>query len=587
MSEVRPDQERRPARGIFRASLLCAVAWGALHAGIAQAQQTALRGEVSEKAVTDDLLSTTSLIDRKTPLDPTPPDDPNTTADNGIPAPDYKPASDGATPEEDADLTTKKPKSIFADDSEDGADNPAIGRPKTAAARAAARKKANDPQESAAKRLADAKKKPAATAAEDDTATADTTGTVRTKTVDSEDVLKTKKDSERTGAIEGLEKTPDTNPYAPVGIRLGSFLVTTTAESGVTWTSNANSSTNGSPATLSETTLRLNAISDYGGDKTTFDAFGNFRKTISGEEIKETRAGVDAALERELADDWRALASLGYEVGPESASSPVAVTGTLDQPIKHSFTGSVGIEKAVGKLRLRLTGNVEREIYGDAELSTGGSVSQADRDTTLGTVVLRTGYEVSPALVPFVELEYGRRFYDQDPDSNGFDRASTRMGVRGGMAFDFGEKLSGEVSAGWINEDLKDARLASISGPSLAGNVRWSPIRGTNVDLSAETTVEGATSANESGSLLHAGKLTLSHELLANLTAEATLGAALRDYTGQDGEDHIYSAEASMTWWLNRYVGVTGKARTERQDSTLPGRDYTANSVFLGLKLQR
>lgn len=584
MSEVRPDQGRRVARGVFRAWLLCTAAWAPLCLDVAQAQESALRGEVSEKAVTDDLLSRISLADQKTPLDQTPPDDPNTTADDGIPAPLYQPASDGATPDEaDAGGTAaKKPKSLFSDD--DG-DVSAQGRPRTAAARAAARKAASQPQQSTAERLADARKKK--TGADDDPGDGDVTGTVRSKTVDSEDVVKTKRDSERAEAIEGLEKDTEANPYAPVGIRAGSFVITPTAESGVTWTSNANSSASGSPATLSETTLRLNAISDYGGDKTTFDAFGNFRKTISGEEIKETRAGVDAALERDLGGDWRALASLGYEVGPESASSPVAVTGTLDQPIKHAFDGSLGVEKDVGKLRLRLTGNVEREIYGDAELSTGGSVSQADRDTTLGTVVLRTGYEISPALVPFVELEYGQRFYDEDLDSNGFDRASTRMGARGGVAFDFGEKLSGEVSAGWINEDLKDPRLASIAGPSLAGNVRWSPIRGTNVEFNAETTVEGATSANESGSLLHSGRVTLSHELRANLTAEATLRAALRDYTGQDGEDHIYSAEAGMTWWLNRYVGLTGKARTEREESTLPGRDYTTNSVFVGLKLQR
>ena len=97
------------------------------------------------------------------------------------------------------------------------------------------------------------------------------------------------------------------------------------------------------------------------------------------------------------------------------------------------FKGSLGLEKDVGKLQLRLTGNVEREAFGDAELSTGGTVSQEDRNSTLVTGVLRTGYEISPALALFVDLEYGHRFYDLDVDSNGFDRAADHVGARGGL----------------------------------------------------------------------------------------------------------------------------------------------------------
>ena len=300
-------------------------------------------------------------------------------------------------------------------------------------------------------------------------------------------------------------------------------------ESGLTWSSNANSSFGGEPALLSESTLRLNAISDWASDKATIDAFVNFRKTISGEEIDETRAGVKGAFEHELGGDWTALGAIGYEIGPELASSPDAIQGTLDQPIEQTFEGSLGVEKDVGKLQLRLTGNVEREVFGDAELSTGGTVSQEDRNSTLVAGVLRTGYEISPALTPFIELEYGHRFYDLDVDSNGFDRAATRSGARAGLELDLGEKFSGELSAGWINEDLADPRLASVSGPSVGADLNWSPVRGTIVGLNALTTVEGATSANESGSILYASELTVERQLRANLTAELGFAAGLRD----------------------------------------------------------
>lgn len=582
MSEKRPGEIRRATRGVFRAALLCAGASLCLPAA-AIAQQTALRGEVAEADINADLLGSVALQDKKSPLDEASPQD--APPQDGIPTPVYAPSSEGATP--DPEPSSTGATSIFDDPGDEGAfdEEPTItptARPTTAAAREETRKRDNDPAESVARRLSADRAERAGVEEADDN-----TGTVRVDTVDSETELKTDPQSERVEAIEDLDADPDLNPYAPVGIRVGTFIVSPTLESGLTWTSNADSSPDGEPALLSETTLRLNAVSDFDGDRTVIDAFGNYRATIDGEEIEETRAGIDAALERDIGGDWRVLATLGYEVGPESASSPDAIEGIPEQPIKHLLNGSLGIEKDIGKLRLRLTGNVEREMYGDAELSTGGSISQADRNSTLGSVVLRTGYEISPALIPFVEMEYGRRQYDEDLDSNGYARSSDRVGARGGLQFELSEKFLGEVSAGWIEEKIDDDRLASISGPSVAASVDWSPERGTTIGLDAETIVEDSTDPGESGSILYQGRINASRELRANLTADLGGGLGLREYTDVDGQDVIWDVEAGMTYWFNRYVGLTGKARHEQLESTFPDRDYETNSVFLGLKLQR
>jgi hypothetical protein len=126
-----------------------------------------------------------------------------------------------------------------------------------------------------------------------------------------------------------------------------------------------------------------------------------------------------------------------------------------------------------------------------------------------------------------------------------------------------------------------------ISGLSAAANLTWSPYRGTIVGFEASTTVEGTTTPGESGSLLHAATLRLERRMRANLTANASLGASWRDYSGSTDHDLILRAETSMTWWLNRYAGVTGRYRFETLDSTLPNRDTTTNSVYLGVTLRR
>ena len=95
-----------------------------------------------------------------------------------------------------------------------------------------------------------------------------------------------------------------------------------------------------------------------------------------------------------------------------------------------------------------------------------------------------------------------------------------------------------------------------------------------------------ATTPGSSGSLLYSGSLALDRELRSDLTGRALVGLDVRDYT-DGGRDTVLRGEASMTWWMSRYLGATGRVRHELQRSTLAGRDYDATSVYLGLTFQR
>jgi hypothetical protein len=582
MSWVRPENRGRPEAQALRTLLLTASAATLLCAFQAHAQDSGgLRGAVAETDVTGSLLGKgqTGKAQAQNAANQTPTDQ--------NPPPQYVPESTGAVP--DAPENAASPDtSLFA--LPPNADDPFADDPPPASTR---------PTSAARKRTEDARNRNSAiTTQPNDETTASgqpvegvddetTTGTVRTPTIDSEQVLKLDEGAERAEAIEGLKRPREDNPFAATGIRAGSFVLRPSLEQGITATSNASASSGGSSGVLSETTLRLNAVSDWSRHSATIDAYGILRRTLSGEEIKETQAGIDAKLDLELGNELRGRVEAGYLRRPESGSSPVAIEGTLSQPIRQTFNGSLGLEKDVGKARFGITGRVEHDMYGDAELSTGGTISQKDRDSTLATLTLRGGYELSPALTPFLEAEVGRRFYDEKVDASGYERSSNRLGARAGVELDLGEKLSGEFSAGWIREGFDDDRLDAIGGPTVNANLAWSPERGTMVNLAASTEVEGSTTAGESGSVLHSARLSVEREIRANLTANAAVGAGYRDYSGSDGHDVIFNAEAGATWWLNRYAGLTGRLRHEQLKSNLEGRDYQANSVFVGLKVQR
>lgn len=533
------------------------------------AQVTELRGEVSESAILTGAQDQTAQAGATTQSDAS--------------APTYQPASPGAVQDND---TAPATGSIF--DPPEATDDPFAETPAPVPPPrpSSATQRATDQNEAEAAE-AEATATTVTTTYDTDTDGTDQDATNRRAvTIDSADRQELDPGAERAEAIEGRDRKAEDDPFAATGIKLGSFVIRPTLEQGLTASSNADSSADGKPALLSETTLRFNAVSDWRENSAVIDGYGTFLKTISGDEIQELRGRVDGTLNVDLDNDLRAIAKLGYEAAPESASSPVVVEGTIEQPVRQTIEGSLAVEKDAGKMRFALTGAVERDIYGDAKLSTGGTVSQKARDSTLYTATLRTGYEISPAITPFTEVEIGRRVYDLRVDPNGFERSSTRLGVRAGAELDLGEKLAGEFSVGWLREAIDDDRLEAISGATVNADLRWSPERGTTIGLTGQTTVEGTTTPDESGDILYSGRLTGEREIRANLIGNAALGVDWRDYIGSDGHDLTLSAEAGLTWWLNRYAGLTTRARTEKQTSNLEGRDYTAHSVFVGVTLQ-
>lgn len=504
----------------------------------------------------------------------------------GIPSPTYSPALDGALPDESADL--------------EPFDAPVQLRTEPAAPRPAATPSLTPPLPSSAVRRA-----PTSAAADqprpsertnmpgqDSAAESDAVpeGITRIPSIPADDperYMAVEREAERVEAIEEIDRDPEEDPYAPLGLRLGTVTLLPSIEQGLRWTSNAYSQPQARSSLLSETNLRLGMRSDWSRHAGELNAFGSFRRSLSGATVSEKEGGIDGNLRIDFADDLRGIVQGGYTLRPESATSPSLIGDVANRPSTQDLTGTLGLEKDVGKMRFSIRGSLDRTIYGDAELAGGGTVSQSDRNSTLALARLRAGYEISPALIPFIEAEFGRRYYDQEVDNLGYRRSANRLGAKAGAQIDLGEKLSGEIAAGFLTEKLDDSRLGSVTGAVLDANLVWSPVRETTIRLGASSTVETATSAGEAGSLVHSASLSAERRLRANLTGNLNFGASLRDYAGSDATDLTLSAEAGLTWWLNRYAGLSGSLRHETFKAADSSRDYRTNSVFLGVTVRR
>ncbi len=325
--------------------------------------------------------------------------------------------------------------------------------------------------------------------------------------------------------------------------------------------------------TFWETGLKGSLTSDWSRHQLTITGEGYWQRNLSGDGATDPRANIDADLRLDLSDSTTAHLRAGYGFSREDTDDPNAISGASVQSGIHHFTGGASVEHDFGRLRGTLGADVERWLYSAAELSDGTQVSLSERNRTAGTLRARLGYEISPALIPFLEASIGRVLYDEKTDSNGYARSADVYAAKAGITSDFGEKLRGELSLGYRIQDFDDSRLDDIAAVTVDGNIAWSPHRGTDVDLGLSTTIDPSTTAGVSGAVIYALDATVTHQLRSNLVARLTGATAWTDYPSDAGvSDSVkYTAGAGLSYSLNRYVDLTadvGYEYTDRRSAT-------------------
>ena len=383
--------------------------------------------------------------------------------------------------------------------------------------------------------------------------------------------------------IDGQEQPRE--PVDPTGIRLGTFLLRPSVNQGID-TEITRSSGSRTRRDYLSTTFRGTLSSDWSRHSLTVTGEGRLERNIGGNaEGERPEANIGADLRLDLADDTIAHITGGYSFTRENDYDPNAVGGAATQSGVNEFTGGVSVERDLGKVHGTVALELSRTTYTDAELSDGTVLSMKDRNRTGIDGRLRLGYELSPALTPYVEVATGHTFYDQKRDNSGYARSSQSYAARTGVEFDLGEKLRGEIGTGYEFVDYEDGRLKSVDAITFNGNATWSPRRGTDVDLGLRTTIQDSTTPGQSGWVEYQLTAALAHEMRDNLVARLTGGTTLRDFSSGQSNETVWVAGAGISWAINRYLDLTGDVEYERASGG--GADDRILRAGVGLTLKR
>lgn len=376
------------------------------------------------------------------------------------------------------------------------------------------------------------------------------------------------------------------DPYAAIGLRQGGLTYFPTLEMGAVATSNVARAASGA---TSDVGLRLKpglkVESDWSRHAFTASATGEMVRYLEEDELSTTSADIQTALRLDVRRGTRIDLESGYTLTSTGASSTEVPDTATGNRLSHEIRGSVGLSHEAGFADLQVKSGLRRNLFGDVDLSGGGSEDNGDRNYTELALSLRGTFNRGAVIRPFAELAYTPRFHDKSADRNGLRRDSHGFSGTLGLRLDDDPVWTGEVGVTYLVRDYEDPALKTVDAPGLLANLQWRPTELTRVDLSASLSAAETASAAESATLTWSAGGTVTHALRDNL--DLISGVSFSTDRTTVGNDETYGARAGLEWKLNPLASLSLFYEGSWHDSASAGGDYNEQRLLGSIILKR
>ncbi len=369
-----------------------------------------------------------------------------------------------------------------------------------------------------------------------------------------------------------------------LGLRLGSFVLTRGIVAGVDYTDNVFSTDTGKKSdriySLSASlglasdwsrhsvSLNLDAAREYyeknpSEDTVTINAAGQVRIDIRRDTNLDLRAGFSLAQESRGSDDLNA-----------NATSPSDVYG---------YNASATLNHRINRVTLSLRGGFQAFEYEDTPLSNGTVDDNSDRNYYVANTRLRVGYEVSPRLTVFTQVDYAETVYERRVDNNGDIRDQQSYGVSAGVRAAFSDLINGEVSVGYREAAFDDPNFDNVGALVANARLTWLPSRLTTITANLATDLGQTTLAGSSGSVIRTASVNARYAWRDNITLNASGSVSYEKFNELSLNETTYSMSFGVDYNLGRKMILGANYIYEKFDSSAAGADYAINTVGVRL----
>ncbi len=366
------------------------------------------------------------------------------------------------------------------------------------------------------------------------------------------------------------------DPFAPLGIRAGAFLVFPSLSTGATYDDNIFATNNDEeddiifnvrPEVRAESqwsrhSLAAVAFGDFGfyndNDDSNYEDFGT---ALTGrlDVLRNSRTTGSIGISR-LHEDRESADDLGQEDVTQFWRSEARVAH------RHEFV-RLFLQPSLFARRLNF--------------ESAGNVDNAERDRNTYGAGFRAGVVVSPRINVFGEVNGDLVRYDDAGSADDSDGADVRAGVE----VDISRLIIGEASLGYAYRRYDNFENEGGVAGNLA--ITWTPTQLTTVDFVGNAGFEESTvffqGDRASGNLSTGVGVIVNHDLRRNIRLNANARYDRDDFQGTSRTDDTFRLGAGVSYLLNRNLSVDATYRFDTRDSDADNEEFDRNIFRIGL----
>lgn len=385
-----------------------------------------------------------------------------------------------------------------------------------------------------------------------------------------------------------VDETDEQDPYAALGVRMGSFLLFPELTSESLYDDNIFLTSTGQEsdrALVLTPSLRIQSDWNRHSLAGTLSGVRSFHERFTSENDETFQAGVIGQFD--ILSTTNLVAAAGYSEEFEDRSSTDFPEDSSDRAKTRRRQFSLEGNRTFNRVTLTLRGNLSEEDFEDGTTETGAIVNNDDRDFTEQRLTGRAAYEFQPGVSAFIETSVNEREFAQTFDDDGTQNGSSGYDVQGGLSFRLTDTLTGEASAGYAIQKADDASLEDVDGLIFNAGLEWRATALTQLRLDASSEVAETTEAGSAGTIVREVEVSVEHRPRRHILLGASLGYEVETFAGSDDEDQDWVIGLTGEYNFTRSVALMIGYEHQESFSNDPGDDYAVDQVRLGLRLRR
>lgn len=384
----------------------------------------------------------------------------------------------------------------------------------------------------------------------------------------------------------------DLDPYLPVGIRIGSFILFPEIETGLIATNNVlGTQTNPHADAAFDLASTWRLQSNWSRHSLTFlaETDDSWYANFPGQDDRIydflLRGRLDVTRRTHVGGELEAAQT---QVGRTSASL-TDIAGNQTNLFTQNAT--VSADHVFNRLSLKASQTFADYDYDDVTNAffddEAGVPVQDVRDYTEAVTTLRGTYEFNSAWAGFVEGSVNNREYQEPINVAGFRRGSDGYIVAMGANIRFWGTVFGEFSVGWGEQQPIDDRLATIEGPLVNADLIWMMTPLTKVELIARSTIDETTLDDSAGAIDRFVSLSLQHVFWRYFVAGPFVSYENATYAGVEQVDQRTKAGLTGEYYFNPLVSMFGRYTHTAFVSTFEDSNFEEDQIRMGVKFRR